>query len=383
MIDRAYRKLLQLKLANNPAVALLGPRQCGKTTLAKTLGGNYFDMENEGSVLRLDVEWHSVVGGQDLVVLDEVQRVPEIFSRLRGAIDADRKRNGRFLLLGSVSPAIMRGVSESLAGRLGLLSMGPLGFVELLDALGYRCLDALWLRGGFPDGGILDAGRFPEWEEDYLEILSTRDLPDWGFPAKPQKTKRLLAMLAAMHGQPQNASEIAASMGLDHKTILGYCDFLEETFLIRRLRPWFTNIGKRLVKTPRIYWRDTGLLHALLHVRNLEHLYSLPIAGYSWEGFVIEQILCTLKLYNIPAEPYFFRTSDGMESDLVLDFGGELWAVEIKLTSNPTSAMVNGLRKAADLIKATRRILICKTEDELKTDDLLVTNLPQFLKSLL
>jgi len=276
----------------------------------------------------------------------------------------------------------MQNVSESLAGRLGLVSMGPLTYPELAAPLGADCLENLWLRGGFPDGGILDASRFPEWQRDYLELLATRDLPEWGFPAKPQLTRRLLRMLAAVNAQPLNASNLAAALGIDHKTVLGYCDFLEETFLIRRVRPWSGNTSKRLVKTPRLYWRDSGLLHALLNVQNIEHLYSQPWVGQSWEGFVIEQILATLGLYGLSAEPYFFRTSDGIESDLVLDWAGERWAIEVKLTSDPTRTMLQSLQKAADLIGASRRILICKTGGEIRSDDLLVTNLPLFLEEI-
>lgn len=383
MIDRFYRKLVAGKLERYPAVSLLGPRQCGKTTLAKNFGGQYFDMESEGAALRLDVEWDRLVRGEDLVVIDEAQCAPEIFPRLRGAIDADRKRHGRFLLLGSVSPALMQNVSESLAGRMGVVSMGPLAYSEVTGPLGADCLESLWLRGGFPDGGILDAGPFSEWQKDYLELLATRDLPTWGFPAKPQRTRRLLSMLAVVNAQPLNASNLAGALGIDHKTVIGYCDFLEETFLLRRLRPWSGNIAKRIVKTPRLFWRDSGLLHALLNVQNLEHLYSQPWVGHSWEGFVIEQILVALNLGDLSAEPYFFRTSDGIEADLLLDWAGERWAIEIKLTSNPTRTMMQGLQKAADLTEASRRILICKTAEEIRSEELLVTNLPNFLDELM
>ena len=382
MIDRFYRGLVIGKLERYPVVSLLGPRQCGKTTLAKNLGGRYFDMESEGAFLRLDADWDRLMRGEELVIIDEAQCAPEIFPRLRGAIDSDRKRNGRFLLLGSVSPALMQNVSESLAGRMGSVSMGPLTYAELAGPLGTDCLENLWLRGGFPDGGILDASRFPEWQKDYLELLATRDLPEWGFPAKPQRTRRLLSMLAAVNAQPLNASNLAAALGIDHKTVIGYCDFLEETFLIRRVRPWSGNITKRLVKTPRIYWRDSGLLHALMNVQNMEHLYGQPWVGHSWEGFVIEQILVTLGLHGMSAEPYFFRTSDGIESDLVLDWAGERWAIEIKLTSDPTRSMIQSLQKAAELIGASRRILICKTVEEIRSEELLVTNLPLFLQEM-
>jgi predicted AAA+ superfamily ATPase len=382
MVDRFYQRLVAEKLEKYPAVSLLGPRQCGKTTLAKIFGGRYFDMESQGAALRLDSEWDRLMRGEELVIIDEAQCTPEIFPRLRSAIDLERKRNGRFLLLGSVSPALMQNVSESLAGRMGLLSMGPLTYSELSDPLGTDCWESLWLRGGFPDGGILDGSSFPDWQKSHLELLATRDLPEWGFPAKPQRTRRLLSMLAAVNAQPLNASELGCSLGIDHKTVVGYCDFLEETFLIRRVRPWFGNINKRLVKTPRLYWRDSGLLHALLNVQNIDHLYNQPWVGYSWEGFVVEQVLASLDLFGLSAEPYFFRTSDGIESDLLLDWAGERWAIEIKLTSDPTRTMIKGLQKASELLDASKQILICQTAEEIRSDSLLITNLPSFLNEL-
>ncbi len=379
MVPRLYTRRVREKLKRYPAVALVGPRQCGKTTLARGLRGLYFDMEEPGDETRLDAEWERLAGGRRLVVIDEAQQAPWVFSRLRGAIDADRRRNGRFLLLGSVSPALTQQVSESLAGRLGRVAMTPF----ILPELKASQLDDLWLRGGYPDGGILEAEMYPEWQEDYLEALATRDLPAWGLPARPQRTLRLLAMLAAVHGQPLNASQLGASLGVSHKTVLGYCDFLEGAFLIRRLPPYATNIRKRLVKRPRLYWRDSGLLHALLHVADLEQLYRQPWVGQSWEGFVIEQTLATLAAAGRRAQPFFFRTSDGHELDLVLDWGGALWAVEIKLTSGPSREMVQRLHRAADLIGAERRVLVCRIGRRIESDRLLVTPLAGWLRELM
>ena len=378
MIPRIYRRQLRDKLGKFPAVALIGPRQSGKTTLTRQLGGVYFDMETAGSEARLDAEWDTLAGGSQLVIIDEAQQAPQVFSRLRGTIDADRKRNGRFLLLGSVSPALMENVSESLAGRLGLVRMTPF----ILPELKAWQIDDLWLRGGYPDGGILTPSMFPEWQESYLELLATRDLPTWGLPARPKQTLRLFGMLAAVHGQPLNASQLGASMALNHKTILSHSDFLEGAFLIRRLQPYSTNIRKRLVKTPRILWRDSGLLHTLMGVSDLEQLYRQPWLGQSWEGFVIEQTLATLLAVDKRVQPYFLRTSDGYELDLVLDWATERWAVEIKLTSNPTSAMVDRLNQTADMIDATRRVLVCRIARKIETERLLVASLPVWVKTL-
>ncbi len=378
VISRIYAQQVRDRLGKFPAVAILGPRQCGKTTLARQFGGIYFDMETEGSRTRLDAEWDALAGSKSLVIIDEAQQAPKVFSRLRGTIDADRKRNGRFLLLGSVSPALMKNVSESLAGRLGTVRMTPF----ILPELKAERMDDLWLRGGYPDGGILAPKMFPEWQENYIDALITHDLPAWGLPAKPQQTMRLLTMLAAVQGQPLNASQLGASLALDHKTVQGYCDYLEGAFLVRRLQPYFANLGKRLVKAPRVFWRDSGLLHAILNVTDLENLYRQPWLGHSWEGFIIEQTLATLSTAGKRAQPFFFRTSDGYELDLVLDWGTKRWAVEIKLTSDPSTDMISRLHKTADMIGAVRRILVCRTARTIENNTLLVTNLSDWLKKL-
>lgn len=376
MISRRYVSIVRDKLSKYPAVALLGPRQCGKTTLAQSLKGVYYDMESDGSRARLDAEWDTIANAPRLIIIDEAQFAPEVFSRLRGTIDADRKRRGRFLLLGSVSPALMTGVSESLAGRIGFVHMGPF----VLPELRARQMDDLWLRGGFPDGGILDPTMFPEWQRDYLQALVARDLPNWGLPSKPRQTLRLLAMLAAVHGQPLNASQLGGSLSLDHKTVLSYCDYLENAYMIRRLQPFHANIRKRLVRTPRLYWRDSGLLHAQMGVSDIESLYRQPWLGQSWEGFVIEQTLAV----TAPLSPnvYYFRTSDGYELDLVLQIGSERWAIEIKLTSNPSTGDVGRLEKVAAMINADRRVLVCRIARSFENDKLLVANLPAWLDRL-
>ncbi len=379
MRSRIYTRQVKETLRRFPAAAIVGPRQSGKTTLARRLGGVYFDMEAAGGAARLDAEWDALAAGRKLLIIDEAQQAPAVFSRLRGTIDADRKRNGRFLLLGSVSPSLMANVAESLAGRLGLIRITPF----ILPELSPRRPDDLWLRGGYPDGGILDPAMFPDWQANYLEALVSRDLPRWGLPAKPQQTMRLLAMLAASHGQPLNASQLGTSLALDHKTVLRHCDFLEGTFLIRLLPAFSANIRKRVVKRPRLYWRDSGLLHALMNVGDLDQLYRQPWLGQSWEGFVLEQTLATLAAAGMRAQPFFFRTSDGFELDLLLDWGTERWAVEVKLTSNPSAEMVARLHKTADMVEARRRILICRIQRSIENPTLLVTDLAGWLARLL
>ena len=376
MIRRHIARLLKERLALYPAVALVGPRQSGKTTLARSLGGAYFDLEQEPDRLRLDLQWAGLADGKELVILDEAQAWPEVFPRLRGAIDKARSRKGRFLLLGSVSPALMTHVSESLAGRLSLVELAPF----VLNELPKTSLDNLWLRGGYPEGGILEPRRFPQWQQDYLTLLAQRDLPNWGLPAKPQATQRLLRMTAAVHGQVWNASQIAQSMGLSSATVGGYMDYLAGAFLVRRLSPYQANVRKRLVKRPKYFWRDSGLLHAQLDTRTLDGLLAKPWVGASWEGFVIEQILGVLGQRGRPVEPYYFRTSDQYEIDLVLDFGGRRWGVEVKLSASPSPGDLARLNQAADLIKADKRVLISRTPETVDEGRQVSCNLPWFLE---
>lgn len=376
MIERHASALVTERLAAYPAVALVGPRQCGKTTLSRALGGAYFDLEQEPERLRLDLEWDRLTTGDELVILDEAQAWPEAFPRLRGAIDADRKRNGRFLILGSVSPALMHHVSESLAGRLSLVELTPFLWSEPpSDAARER----LWLCVGYPDGGVLSPARFPQWQFDYLALLAQRDLPTWGLPARPQLTLRLARMLSAVHGQTWNASQLGQSLGLNYKTVNSYVDYLVGAFLVRRLPAYRANVRKRLVKSPKVYWRDSGLLHALLNVPDRRSLLAHPLVGASWEGFVIEQALGVLSLIARPFDAYHFRTSDGGELDLVLDFGNELWAVEVKITASPGAADMERLNKTADMIGATRRLLVSNTPTPTEADGRISCNLPRLL----
>ncbi len=378
MIRRKVTRVLRDRLGQYPAVALVGPRQAGKTTLARSLGGAYFDLEQEPDRLRLDLEWQSLARGKGLVILDEAQSWPEVFRRLRGAIDEHPGRKGRFLLLGSVSPGLTAQVSESLAGRLSLVELTPFLMTELSNVP----LRTVWCLGGYPEGGVLNRARFPQWQLDYLALLAQRDLPSWGLPAGPQATGRLLKMIAAVHGQVWNASQIGEGLGISYKTVNSYLDYLVGAFLIRRLPPYRGNLRKRLVKSPKVYWRDAGLLHALLNVPDEDELLNRPWVGASWEGFVIEQVLGALRQADERVEPFFFRTSDGREVDLVLDFGRSLWAVEAKLTASPGPGDLDRLNKTADLIKAQKRILISQTPRSHRSESRVSCNLTWFLRHL-
>ena len=357
MIARGVLPEVRRRLAAYPAVALLGPRQCGKTTLAHALGGAYFDLEQEPERLRLDLEWGDRLAGKQRLILDEAQSWPDLFPRLRGAIDRDRSRKNRFLLLGSVAPSLVSQVSESLAGRLSQVELTPFLWSEVPRARRKQ----LWLRGGFPEGGILDASRFPRWQVDYLALLTQRDLPAWGLPAKPQVTDRLLRLVAAVNGQVWNASQLGQSLGLSYHSVNSYLDYLVGAFLVRRLPPFHVNIRKRLVKSPKIFWRDTGLLHALLNAPDEATLLNQPWVGASWEGFVIEQVLGEISARGHRVDPYYFRTSDGYEIDLILDYGNERWAIEVKLTAFPSPSDMIRLDNAADMVEASHRFLISQT----------------------
>jgi len=363
MITRRLYALISERLRQFPAVGIVGPRQAGKTTLALQCSSVYFDLEQETDRVRLDLQWTELIARNELIILDEAQCWPEVFPRLRGAIDARRKVNGRFLLLGSVSPSLMKQVAESLAGRLAVVELSPLSVAELTP----EYADALWRYGGFPDGGVLDpeTGVYPAWQDSYLRQMSHQDLPSWGLPSKPEQTDRLLRLTAAMHGTQLNASQLGQALGISYHTVHSNLDYLEGAFLIRRLRPYFArNFPKRLTKTPKLYWRDSGLLHHLLGLSATESPIRQLWVGASWEGWVIEQILNARQSAGEIFSAYFFRTSDGLECDLLIESGKELEVIEIKLSSSPSQADFSKLAKIAALVGATRQVLISRITDD-------------------
>lgn len=375
MLKRHIMPFLKKQLSHYPAVSLIGPRQCGKTTIAQSLSPLYFDMEQAPDRLAVDIRWPEILKEKHLVVFDEAQQWPELFSRLRSAIDQDRKHNGRFLLLGSVAPSLMRAVSESLAGRLALCELSPL----LQPELPQIARKNLWLRGGYPDGGILNARYFPHWQKNYLTLLAQRDLPLWGLPSKPQVTERLFAMIAATHGMLWNASHIGKSLGMSYHTVNSYLDYLEQAFLIRRLLPYAGKMKKRLTKSPKIYWRDSGVLHALLHTQLIDQLLSQPWVGHSWEGWVIEQIIGTATMLGQSMSPFFLRTQSGEEIDLILQYRNMVWAIEIKLTSQPDQQAIQRLQSIAAMLPANRCVLISQTKETIVNQHIISTNPQTFI----
>ncbi|MBN1983514.1 MAG: ATP-binding protein [Chitinivibrionales bacterium] len=360
-------------------MALVGPRQVGKTTLAKTLSDVYFDLEAEEEKLRLDLQLPDILAQKKLVILDEAQNYPELFPKLKVAIDKERNRNGRFLLLGSISPSLMHNVSEFLTGRIAITHLETLSINEI----GEKQSDSLWLMGGYPDGGILKKSNYPTWQTNYLDLLAMRDLPSWGLPAKPQITQRMFKMLAALHGQVWNASQLSKSLGLSYHTVNTYLDHLTQVFLVRKVQPFFTNIKKRLIKSPKVYWHDSGLVHAMSGILSKDQLFQQPWVGNSWEGWILSQILIFLNNTDIVYDgPYFLRTSDGSELDLIIIINRELWAFEIKLTSSPTREDMQKLQKTASMIKADKIVFISRTKNIIENKFLFSCNIHHLLKIL-
>lgn len=335
MFPRIAALKIRERLAWSPAVAILGPRQVGKTTLAKQIvaeceGAVYLDLDRPGERSRfLEPEAFLAANRQRLVVLDEVQNLPEIFSVIRGEIDSDR-RPGRFLVLGSASFGLLR-QTQSLAGRLAFVDMAPLLITEVFQQ--FENIQTLWLRGGFPLS-YMAANDHQSWlwREGFVRHFLSADLPSLGIRVDADSMGRFWRMVAHLHGQLFNASAIAASLGVSAPTVARWLDHLEATLMLRRLEPYHANLGKRLVKSPKVYVRDSGLLHYLLNIKEVNDLLGHPATGASWEGFIVEQI-CSRLAYGEPAS--FYRTAAGAELDMVIEAGGKKIGVEIKFSSAP------------------------------------------------
>lgn len=339
MIVRRLTAELDSALAEAPAVALLGPRQVGKTTLAlevaRTRPAVYLDLESAADRAKLaEPELYLAAHADKLVILDEIQRTPQLFQSLRGLIDAGRRSGqgtGRFLVLGSASIDLLKQSSESLAGRIRYLELAPLDAAEV----GREQLDALWLRGGFPDSLLADSDAASlRWRMDFIRTYLERDIPQLG-PRIPSETlRRLWTMLAHSQGGLLNAAALARALAVDGKTVAAYLDLLVDLLLVRRLAPWHGNVRKRLVKSPKVYVRDSGLVHALLGIGDREALLAHPVAGGSWEGMAIESLIAAAPRGT---EAYFFRTAAGAEIDLLLQLPGRRapWAIEIKRAIAP------------------------------------------------
>jgi predicted AAA+ superfamily ATPase len=349
----AQNRLLELS-AHFPAVVVLGPRQVGKTTLARATfsGAAYKDIESPMVRMRFSEDpAHEVSRLGDMAILDEAQAVPEIFAALRGEIDK-RRGDGKchFCILGSAQPDLVRGVTESLAGRVGLLNLDPLTPCETNVPVMEQ-----WLKGGFPEAL---RGDFRAWWDPYLEAVIQRDLAAYGRRPDAFFLRRLLVMLASQQGGLLNLSALGNALGVNYHTVQHGLDLLEGVFLIRRLPPFFRNIGKRLVKSPRVYLRDTGLLHHLLNIGTPEELDVNPVRGMSWEGFVVEDLIRRELLRSPFTQVSFWRTSAGQEADLVFDRGNERIAIEVKTNSGTNPHDARKLEAMLDDIGAQRGFLV-------------------------
>lgn len=371
-------------LAEFPAVALLGPRQVGKTTLALELSKShpalYLDLEDEADRAKLASPAHYFAEHADkLIILDEVQRLPGIFKALRGIIDKNKRagrKTGQFLLLGSASLELLKQSGESLAGRIAYCELFPVSAAEY-----GKKPEQLWLRGGFPDSLLAasDAGSLL-WRKNFIRTYLERDIPQLGSRIPAETLRRFWTMLAHLQGTNLNASSIAAALGVDGKTVMSYLDLLVDLFLVRRLPPLHRNIGKRLIRAPKIYVRDSGILHTLLGIADRDALLAHPVQGFSWEGFVLENICAAAESKHISAS--FYRTSSGNEIDLVLEKPGvQPWAIEIKRAHAPEYS--KGLRIASADIGAGRNFIIYPGTDCYPVaDDTEVVSLQGFLAKL-
>lgn len=370
MYHRHATQTVQSALDAQAAVVLLGPRQVGKTTLALEIAGQrpsvYLDLERDADrrvLTEPDLYLDEQVG--KLVILDEVQQMPDLFKTLRGQIDMRRRkgaRTGQFLLLGSASNVLLHQSAESLAGRVRYIEMPPL----LLDEVGEDRINDLWLRGGFPDSFQADSDQNSlAWREDFLRTYLERDIPALG-PRIPAATlRRFWTMLAHAQGGLLNASALAEGLGVSGQTVGRYLDLLVDLMLVRRLQPWHENAGKRVVKSPKVFVRDSGLVHALLGLGSIESVLGHPVVGGSWEGFAIETLIAAAP---IGTEHFFYRTAAGAELDLVLRLpGNATWAIEIKRTTTPKVS--RGFHLSVDDIKADRKILVYAGEREVPAGD--------------
>ena len=337
-IPRLITEGIKQKLSNIPAVLILGPRQCGKSTLAKTIisemtNAIYLDLERPSDSNKLtDPEAFFSLNANKLICLDEIQRTPDLFPVLRSVIDENR-RNGQFIMLGSASHNLIKQSSETLAGRISYFELTPFLLKEISEDHHLNKLRKLWLRGGFPRSYLASNERESfEWRLDFIRTFLERDIPQIGFRIPAKTLERFWKMCAHLHGQILNSSKLGESLGLSHHTVRSYVDLFDQTFVLRILRPYESNLKKRLIKSPKIYLRDTGLLHTLLGIEDHNDLLGHPVYGASWEGFVLENILSLLPDWTAS----FYRSSSGSEIDLILEKGKKRIAVECKVSTSPS-----------------------------------------------
>lgn len=357
LIKRKIEAFVKENLSAFPAVVILGPRQCGKSTFVKMLSKNlqsylYLDLQNRDDLVKLNEPGlFFEVNKEKTICLDEIQLLPDLFTVLRSVIDSNR-RNGRFILLGSASRNLVQRSSESLAGRIGIIELSPFLIAELKNEAGFD-INRYWFRGGYPDSYLAISGSASSlWCENFLRTYTERDIPQLGFQIPAMQIRRMLIMSAHSHGQIFNASKLGESLGLTHPTIRRYLDLLEQTFILRLLQPYEGNIKKRLVKSPKVYVRDTGLLHRLLQINDFNALLSNPIFGASWEGLVLENIFSSLR----DCQFSFFRSATGDEIDLIIQQSNKTIAIECKASTAPQ--LSKGFWRALEIVKPNKTYIV-------------------------
>ena len=382
LICRKAQALVKEYLNVFPAVVILGSRQCGKSTLIRMMSEElpemlYLDLQNRDDYAMLSEPTLFFRNNADKIVcLDEIQQVPELFSVLRSEIDRDR-RNGRFILLGSASRELLQNTSETLAGRIGLIDMTPFTYEELYGSSDFD-INRFWLRGGYPDSYLSENDEYSSlWRESFIRTYIERDIPQFGFQITSRQMLRLMLMIAHNHGQLLNSSKLGESLGITHPTVKRYVDVLEQTYLIRSLPPFFANTKKRIVKSPKIYVRDTGLLHQLLQIRTFNDLLGHPVFGASWEGLVVENVCSSV----LNAEFSFFRSATSEEMDLIVQKNGRVVAIECKASTAPQIAQ--GFWNAVDIIRPDRTFVVAPVERKYEIhENVDVVNLGDLLLSL-
>ena len=380
MLRPSYHQRIKQAFAVHPVVALLGPRQCGKTTLANQYAEtfdiplakiNYFDLENFEDLARLENPQLTLSKLSGLIIIDEIQRIPELFTTLRVMVD-NQKLDQQYLILGSASRELIKQSSETLAGRIQYIELTPFAYDETGE------IDKLWLRGGFPRSYLAPSDETSYlWREAYIQTFLEQDLPGLGIQIPPVNIRRFWMMLAHYHGNICNYSELGRSLDLSYKTTRHYSDILTSTFMIRQLQPWFENLKKRQVKSHKIYFRDSGLLHTLMNIPNWDDLLLNPKLGAFWEGFMLEEII---RIHRArPQECYFWATQGEAELDLLIVRGLKKYAFEFKYTDRPK--ITKSMRIALEDLKLDKITVIYPGEKSFYLDEkVYVTNLAEYSK---
>ncbi len=387
MIYRRTNRAVRNALLRSPSLVLMGPRQVGKTTIAldisKSTPSVYLDLESWSDLEKVgDIVSFHQENRERLIILDEVQRLPEVFASLRGIIDKERrkgKKAGQFLFLGPSCMNLLKQSSESLAGRISYLALFP------IDALEYGAhtteqAQTIWLRGGFPESLLAESDLDSmQWRRDFIKTYLERYIPQLGPRIPAQTLERFWTMLARHQGTVLNAAHFARNLDVSGVTIARYLDLMVDLLLVRRLMPWTFNIGKRLVRSPKIYVRDSGITHALLNIRDFNHLLGHPVIGGSWEGFVIENIMSVAPSW---VKPFYYGTPGGSEIDLILEFSPiERWAIDIRRSASPS--LSKGFHLACETVQPQKKFVIYGGRDRfLLTEDIEATSLYDFLQEI-